>query len=132
MTELEWRRRAACRGVDPELFFTAGESGRPTRATLDRLATAKTVCRGCPVVDECREWAIDVGDDHGILGGTTPAERSAIRNQRDQAALTDGPTCANEKCKARLPQRRFRPVTYCTERCRKAVVRGRQRELVAA
>jgi hypothetical protein len=43
---LGWQRRAACRGVDPELFF-----GRTTRS-------AQALCRSCPVVLECLVAAI--------------------------------------------------------------------------
>ncbi len=46
----EWRMNAACRGVDPELFFPAAEGG-PARDA--QVAAAKAVCARCPVRREC-------------------------------------------------------------------------------
>ena len=44
---MDWRDRAACLDVDPELFFPIGNTG-PALAQIDE---AKAVCRTCPVVD---------------------------------------------------------------------------------
>jgi WhiB family redox-sensing transcriptional regulator len=41
---MDWHSEAACRGVDPELFFPVGESGPALRQTR----RAKAVCRRCP------------------------------------------------------------------------------------
>ena len=72
-----WRRQAACRGVDPELFFLErGESSTPARAT----------CAGCPVRAECLAHALAAEERLGIWGGTTPRERQRIRRQRRETA----------------------------------------------
>jgi WhiB family redox-sensing transcriptional regulator len=71
-----WLDQAACRDLDPEGFFP--ESGEQTKA-----AEAKAICSGCQVRDQCRDLAVNaaggIDADHGIFGGTLPAERSRLR-----------------------------------------------------
>jgi hypothetical protein len=37
-----------------------------------------TLCGGCDVQGPCLAWALQVGDCHGVWGGTTPRERRAM------------------------------------------------------
>jgi WhiB family transcriptional regulator, redox-sensing transcriptional regulator len=71
-----WLDQAACRDLEPERFFP--EPGEQTKA-----AEAKAICSGCQVRDHCRDLAVNaaggIGTDHGIFGGTLPAERSRLR-----------------------------------------------------
>ncbi len=69
--EDNWRKRAACRDVDPDLFFPVGSSG----PALIQAAQAKAVCAGCDVADQCLQWALATGSNDGIWGGLTEAER---------------------------------------------------------
>ncbi|WP_327088553.1 WhiB family transcriptional regulator [Nonomuraea sp. NBC_01738] len=64
-----WWWDAACRDTDPELFFTEAEGAR----TL-----ARRRCRPCPVRVECLRDAMHHGEEHGIWGGTSPAERRKL------------------------------------------------------
>jgi WhiB family redox-sensing transcriptional regulator len=73
-----WRSRAACKSLDPDLFFPVGETGE----ALEQIEAAKAVCRGCPVQQECLEYALAANEQAGIWGGTTEAERRAIRRRR--------------------------------------------------
>ncbi len=74
---LAWQDRAACSGVDPELFFPAkGES----------LAPAKAICAGCPVRVECLEYALTHNERYGIWGGTSERERRRLRRRRREEA----------------------------------------------
>lgn len=66
-----WRARAACRGTDPTLFFPAGCTG----VALEEIATAKAVCGGCRVRQECLEFALSTKQEAGIWGGMTEEER---------------------------------------------------------
>jgi hypothetical protein len=75
----EWREQAACRGVDPELFFPAAESG-PTRTA--QVAAAKAVCAGCPVRQECLAEAL-ARIPYGICGGLTEHERRMLHRRSD-------------------------------------------------
>lgn len=70
----DWRHSAACRDVDPELFF-AIEDGP---AVDEQIAEAKAVCAGCPVRAACLSWALRNLSD-GIAGGLTPDERRRAR-----------------------------------------------------
>ncbi|MCI0386399.1 WhiB family transcriptional regulator [Streptomyces sp. CNQ085] len=70
-----WRESAACRGEDPELFFPIGDGGLARQQT----ARARAVCLGCPVMPQCRDWAVRSGETEGVWGGTTAAERRLIR-----------------------------------------------------
>jgi hypothetical protein len=74
----DWRARAACRDEDPELFFPTANTG-PAWAV--QVTAAKAVCRGCPVVEDCRSFAIE-GLRFGVAGGMTEQERSAHRRSR--------------------------------------------------
>lgn len=76
-TTPDWRHRAACRGVDPELFHLEGRED--SIHGQRQIAQAKTVCRRCPVITECLEWALQVGDDHAVLGGLSAAERRVVK-----------------------------------------------------
>jgi WhiB family redox-sensing transcriptional regulator len=67
----DYRHRAACRDVDPELFFPIG-SGPIAEA---QTARAKAVCQTCAVIRECLRWAVDTGQTEGVWGGTDVAER---------------------------------------------------------
>ncbi|MET8985905.1 WhiB family transcriptional regulator [Nonomuraea wenchangensis] len=80
-----WRRRAACRDVDPELFFPIGNTG----FALKQIAAAKQVCGGCHVISACKEWALAVGVV-GVWGGTTDTERDAIKRRRQRSRAAAG------------------------------------------
>jgi WhiB family transcriptional regulator, redox-sensing transcriptional regulator len=79
---VDWRFRAACRAEEPELFFPVGTSG----PALVQTALAKAVCRRCPVMIQCRTWAMRTGQASGVWGGLSADERRAIR-MRDRADL---------------------------------------------
>lgn len=69
-----WRENAACRpgnGHDPDLWHPDGTTG----AHLLQIAEAKTICRRCPVIDQCLMWAIETGQDEGVWGGLDKDER---------------------------------------------------------
>lgn len=57
MNNENWRSRAACRNVDPDLFFPAADDAKTIRAALE-------ICEGCPVRRQCGEYA----DTHRVLG----------------------------------------------------------------
>jgi WhiB family transcriptional regulator, redox-sensing transcriptional regulator len=71
----DWRDHAACRGLDPDLFFPVTTAG----ASLAEIEAARRVCQRCPVTTPCLRWALDLGQVSGIWGGTTEEERRALR-----------------------------------------------------
>jgi WhiB family redox-sensing transcriptional regulator len=70
----DWRDQAACRRVDPGLFFPVSTSG----ASLLWIETTRRVCGRCPVRTACLRWALDAGQVSGIWGGTTEEDRRAM------------------------------------------------------
>lgn len=79
----EFFDRAACRNEDPELFFPVGDIGRVNRR---QIADALAVCQRCPVVTDCREWALATGQAYGIWGGLTEHERAGLIRQQGVAS----------------------------------------------
>ena len=75
---MDWRHHAACREVDPELFFPIGNTG----PALLQIEQAKAVCRRCPVVHDCLAWALESGQDAGVWGGLSEDERRALKRRR--------------------------------------------------
>lgn len=73
-----WLEYAACRGVDPELFFPG--RGRSSNAE------AKRVCAGCPVRVQCLNYSLDNGEKYGVWGGVSEKERRRLRVLRNRAA----------------------------------------------
>jgi len=63
--DLTWVKKAACIDIAPETFYLNN--------IKDDLKAIK-VCIGCPVMDECLEFAIR-HEEHGVWGGTTERER---------------------------------------------------------
>lgn len=79
-----WFADAACRGYDVDLFF----ADRGVGANRDPYREARQVCAGCPVRDECLDYAIELGLRHGFWGGRTERQRRALRGQRDRRTLS--------------------------------------------
>jgi WhiB family redox-sensing transcriptional regulator len=74
-----WMDSANCRSTDPELFHP-GETNKWNHASVRH---ALKICGKCPVSIDCLDWAFRTEDVYGILGGTTPEQRS--RFQREAA-----------------------------------------------
>lgn len=71
-----WMADGNCVGLDPERFFPGrGASTRPARA----------VCHGCPVREECLEFAMATGEKEGVWGGRSERERRRLRTKRPMA-----------------------------------------------
>jgi WhiB family transcriptional regulator, redox-sensing transcriptional regulator len=76
-----WHAKAACAGVDPEVFL-------PARGASHDGALA--YCERCEVRAECLQFAPDQGDNrcHGVWGGVSYlARRRARRRGWDAARL---------------------------------------------
>jgi len=69
--EDNWRLRAACQSIDPELFFPVSPAGR----SLEQVAKAKAVCGRCLVRRHCLAYALQSRQKYGIWGGLTEDER---------------------------------------------------------
>lgn len=72
-----WMEDAFCRQYeDPDVFFPP--SGDRWRA---QVRAAKAVCRHCPVLTECGQYAVERVELVGIWGGMTDRERRQLRRQ---------------------------------------------------
>lgn len=69
LDERPWAAYAACREADPDLFFPGPD---------DDTQDAVRICRGCPVLSDCREWALTTKVRYGIWGAMTERERRRI------------------------------------------------------
>jgi len=74
---MAWRHQAACRGLDPGIFFPDDE--KPGNA-------AKSVCRRCPVRQPCLEWALSSREKEGVWGGCDERDRRRILRQARRSA----------------------------------------------
>lgn len=74
---MDWRHNAVCREEDPELFFPIGNTG----PALLQIEEAKAVCRRCPVIEQCLQWALESGQDSGVWGGLSEDERRAMKRR---------------------------------------------------
>ncbi|MBO0730142.1 MAG: WhiB family transcriptional regulator [Acidimicrobiaceae bacterium] len=72
-----WRQRAACRGVEPDVFYPVSD---------EDAEQAKAICRGCSVREACLEWALTTREKDGVWGGATERERRRIIRQRRRSA----------------------------------------------
>jgi WhiB family redox-sensing transcriptional regulator len=84
----EWQESAACRAADSSRFFSpTGERGEARR---ERERRARALCDVCPVREECARFALTIGEEHGIWGGTTSQERIAeLRRPRGGRSRAD-------------------------------------------
>lgn len=69
-----WINQAACRGVSPNLMV-------PEKSDLGAIQTAKEICATCPVINECRDYGLNIhrqADLDGVFGGLSKIERLRI------------------------------------------------------
>ncbi|MDP9392651.1 MAG: WhiB family transcriptional regulator [Actinomycetota bacterium] len=83
--DVSWQDRAACVGIDPELFFEQ-HVGPQVRAA----------CLGCPVRAECLGTALtELGDTPGtwgLWGGTSHRQRQRLQRGARDSGVTRGDT----------------------------------------
>lgn len=72
MTAIDWQDEALCREVEIDIFFpAAAEDHTP----------AKRICRHCPVIDACLNYALETDQRHGVWGGWSPRQRRIFLNR---------------------------------------------------
>ena len=60
-----------CSEVDTELFF-------PEIGANDQASNAKKICKRCPHITECFEWALH-NERFGVWGGASERDRRKLR-----------------------------------------------------
>ncbi len=135
MSAQEWRAAAACRGVDPNIFFPV--RGEDTRE-------AKAICAECPVRQACRDYAMTAGEAMGVWGALSARQRDALRGRRMNVSSTGLPgtarrppngtvaTCAMDGCEVvfEVTAKRTRycgPEHFATARAAYYAARDRRR-----
>ncbi|MFP4234044.1 MAG: WhiB family transcriptional regulator [Nitriliruptoraceae bacterium] len=84
-TAAGWELEARCRGADAGLFF--GPHGfEAKRQRVEREAAAKEVCCRCPVIDECRRYALEHQELYGVWGGLGESERRILLERAGRIA----------------------------------------------
>ncbi|WP_039785464.1 WhiB family transcriptional regulator [Actinoalloteichus spitiensis] len=85
----DWQLEAACREIDPSVFFfSEGERGA---ARTIREERAKRICETCPVMLRCRAHALASGERYGVWGGLAEGERRELLNRlRDETRTSEG------------------------------------------
>jgi WhiB family redox-sensing transcriptional regulator len=96
----DWLSNGPCREEDPELFFPVGESKESRR----QAAEAKAVCRRCPAVDACLQWALENRQDVGVLGGMSEKERRRLHGRKPNRTRPDGLSVLEHIWQERLPE----------------------------
>ncbi|HJO79346.1 MAG: transcription factor WhiB [Acidimicrobiaceae bacterium] len=71
--------RARCANTHPSHFFPSDGVG---------VELAKQACAGCPVLEQCLEYALTHRVEHGVWGGCSERQRRRIRRQRREVAAT--------------------------------------------
>jgi len=70
-----WTHEAACVNSPTDLFYKDNKRSHWSRADIE---DAVSICRTCPVIQECLAFAFRTHDQWAILGGTTPDQRTAM------------------------------------------------------
>lgn len=75
----DWLATAPCK-ADPEAMFATTTAG---------IEAAKAICRRCPAVERCLQWALDTGEAWGVWGGLDEKERRKLRRRTTRPISID-------------------------------------------
>ena len=67
---------AACNGQETSVFFDHEDSRGQKRVVL--LNAARSICSTCTIRSACLDFALQSGQQFGVWGGLTAAERSEL------------------------------------------------------
>lgn len=80
----EWQADANCRTEDPNIFFHPdNERGAARQRRVER---SKQICRACPVIAQCADFAMRGRETFGTWGGLSESERLKALGMRGRAA----------------------------------------------
>ncbi|MBC7459142.1 WhiB family transcriptional regulator [Candidatus Saccharibacteria bacterium] len=74
----DWRSKAECRKVDPELFFPIGETSPIDK---QQVKDALAVCAMCQVTEQCLDYALTTNQTDGVWGGLSGKQRRAYKRR---------------------------------------------------
>lgn len=67
---MDWLATAPCKDAGDAMF--------PGSLSAD-IAYAKSFCQRCSAIELCLRWALDTGEEWGVWGGLSEAERNKMR-----------------------------------------------------
>jgi WhiB family redox-sensing transcriptional regulator len=70
--DLEWQKDGICRVTDDYKFFPEGKENAAW------AQVAKRMCLDCPILRQCRDWALTRREEFGVWGGLSEKDRKAI------------------------------------------------------
>ena len=70
-----------CRTSDPDMWFPETGEGNS-----HSIKIAKAFCAECPLLNECRNYAIAAKEPHGIWGGMDAMQRNNLRRTEKRHA----------------------------------------------
>ena len=114
----DWMQRAACRGMDPNVFHPVDSNGLKPSAYKLRLLDAMFVCLSCPVANQCDQYATRSGIKDGVWAGRDR------RNPNTQTLTEPQTHCII--CDTKLAGRAR---TLCSNACRQQHRKQYRREL---
>lgn len=84
--EWDWQLRGSCQGLNSSIFFHPdGERGSARSRRADR---AKAICQRCPVLEQCRRYALAAREPYGVWGGLTEEERRDLWTGQHQLMVS--------------------------------------------
>jgi WhiB family transcriptional regulator, redox-sensing transcriptional regulator len=84
--EWDWQLRGSCQGLNSSIFFHPdGERGSARSRRADR---AKAICQRCPVLEQCRRYALTAREPYGVWGGLTEEERRDLWTGQHQLMVS--------------------------------------------
>jgi WhiB family transcriptional regulator, redox-sensing transcriptional regulator len=80
----EWAHQAVCRGNGRLFAIPFGVTQPMSPPLREQVSAARAICVRCPVLAECRAWALSRPDPANgmVAGGLTPHERQRQRAAR--------------------------------------------------
>jgi WhiB family transcriptional regulator, redox-sensing transcriptional regulator len=84
-TDTTWRMFAECKGDSAAYFFAPAHFERKPEKDA-REGAAIAICSACRVREQCLDYALTVGEPHGIWGGVNELGRSRLQRKRSAQA----------------------------------------------
>jgi WhiB family redox-sensing transcriptional regulator len=109
-----WRSEAACTDHHPDLFFPSEDA--PAELVRVQEATAKAICRSCPVAGICLSTALGQGLAYGVWGGLSADDRRAVlaARSRPRTGAEPSPSTGGRTHRAKRARSRRRSTRLCT------------------
>jgi WhiB family redox-sensing transcriptional regulator len=111
--EADWQSQAACGNHNPDLFFPSEDA--PVELVRVQEATAKAICRSCPVAGKCLSTALSQRTSYGVWGGLSADDRRAVLAARSASQPVASPVPSTGKAhRAKRARNRQRTTRLCT------------------